>query len=135
MNINDLKIRLSEVLTELLNTKFKSKLQLARALDSNATSITQYIEGKRTYPQADFIFNLCTKIGISPTWLILGVGEKYLSEKINTVNGNGNTVGYIGNNNSNITQVMHSNDILVQENESLKREITLLREMVDMLKK
>lgn len=135
MITNELKNRIADVLNEILIEKFKkNKSKLSEALQSNSTSINNYLKST-TFPQADFIYNLCTELGVNPTWLILGIGDKYLSDKINTVNGNGNTVGYIGNNNSNITQVMHSNDILHSENEALKREVTLLREMVELYKK
>ncbi|ANF51719.1 hypothetical protein A0O34_14930 [Chryseobacterium glaciei] len=120
---------LSEELFEGNLTKF------GKSIETSDTSISNYINGS-SFPGFQFIFKLCTKLNIDPNWLILGLGERYLSETINNVNGNDNNVGYqkIGNNNSNITQVMHSNDILHNENDALKRENELLREMLEILK-
>jgi len=135
MNANELKFRLSKVLKESLVSNYKSKSKLAIALDSNATSISQYMDDLKTFPQADFIYNLCRVLSINPTWLIFGIGEKELKDESEILGNESKNVSQkIGNNNSNIIQIMHSNDILHSENESLKRENTLLREMVELYK-
>lgn len=125
-NSNDIKERIAEVLLEL-SLKFKSRGKLAEELDSNSTSIKQYMETKNTYPQVDFIYRLCVKANINPNWLILGQGAKMLNEKEQYSFQNA-----VGGNNSKITQIMHSNNILTHDNEALKRENDLLREMLDL---
>ncbi|MDR2205798.1 MAG: helix-turn-helix transcriptional regulator [Flavobacteriaceae bacterium] len=80
----------------------------------------------------DIIYEIISKFNISPNWLVLGIGDMILSEDDNSINVGG--CQKVGNNSPNATQIMHSNNILLNENESLKRENELLREMVDMLK-
>ena len=129
--MSDIKERIKLLLEELFDNNAS---EFGRNVEFSDTAIKNYIKGQSN-PGFEFIYGLCSKLGINPTWLILGIGERDLPKNI-SVNGNGNSVGVlkIGNNNSNITQIMHSNDMLANENEALKREIALLKEMVELYK-
>ncbi len=130
--MNELKERIKMISEELFEgnaTKF------GKSVGSSDTSISNYINGT-SFPGFQFLYNVCSQLNISPNWLILGLGEKDLTININN-HGNGNTVGIqkVGDNNSSVSQVIHSNELLHTENEALKREIILLREMLELYKK
>lgn len=127
MEMSNLKFRIEEILNDLFKG---NKSKMAREIESSQPSITKWIEGI-SFPEYKAVYNLCTVSNINPTWLILGIGKREFRE----INEPLNNIAYqIGSNNSNITQIMHSNDILIHENDALKRENMLLREMVELYK-
>ena len=128
MEMRDLKFRISELLKDKFNG---NKSEMARVINSSQPSITKWIEGI-SFPEYKAIYNLCVESKINPIWLILGVGKR----ELDTENSSGGISAYqIGSSNSNITQISHSNHILANENEALKTENLLLREMIEVYKK
>lgn len=124
--MNEIKFRLEEILNDLFDG---NKSEMARAIEASQPSIKKWIEGI-SFPGYEALYNLCTEVNINPMWLILGIGNRQMIDKEN--NSNNNVAYQIGSKNSTITQIMHSNDILEHENKALKREITLLQEIVEM---
>lgn len=121
----------------ILDTRFNgNQSEMARELNYSQPTIRNYIEADRL-PKYDFIFKLCVTLGISPNWLILGIGNSSLSEnqiKNAYVNfGNGDNTTQVINNNSEY-QHIHQIEMLNEKVESLKKENELLREINSILK-
>lgn len=134
--MNHIKSRIKAI----LDTKFNGNhSEMARQLNVSHTTILNYVENNRL-PKYEFIFNVCVTLGISPNWLILGLGERSLdSSKLK----NNNNYFNLGTG-ENATQIIHNNDdskysqmiieSLKEKVESLNRENQLLREMNYLLK-
>lgn len=132
--MNRIKLRLRKI----LDIEFKGNhSEMARTLNVSHTSINNYIEHNRP-PNYKFIMNMIDILGVSPNWLLLGIGDIYL-KKTDDKSNNYYNLG-IGKNNH---QIIYNNeyyhnaqqlDFLLEKNSSLERENQLLREMNELLK-
>ena len=75
----------------LIKAKFKSKAQFSRAIGVPDSTLRQWVD-HGAEPPADAITQICLATGVSPHWLILGIGSMFfevdpdaLSAKIKNV--------------------------------------------------
>lgn len=52
--------------------------EVGRIVGCSAESVRRYLQGQ--LPSVEFIYSFCSRLDISPTWLILGVGEFHLGD-------------------------------------------------------
>lgn len=52
--------------------------EVGRIVGCSAESVRRYLQGQ--IPSLEFIYSFCSRLDISPTWLILGVGDFHLGE-------------------------------------------------------
>lgn len=72
METDLIKKRISKALESALNSgKYKNKAELSNKLKTNPTSLNKYLAGD-TFPQIDWIYNLCTELRVSPNWIVFG---------------------------------------------------------------
>lgn len=139
--MDNIKYRILEIVDE----RFKgNKAAFSRAIDGNHSSVNKYIKGDG-YPDYKTLYNICTKLSISASWLLLG--EEQNTTNNTTIN---NTTNNIRNHNSGSKSNSMSSDIyahldfkilklekesLMREIESLKREVRLQSELLEIYRK
>lgn len=122
--MNDIKSRLKYILHSHYDG---NSSEMARSLNVTHTTINNYIEKGRIL-RTDFVQAICSDIGISPNWLILGVGEQYLkNEELKKAP----TYFNLGTGRD-ATQIIHHNGG-VEDTAYLKLKIQALEEKVGML--
>lgn len=120
--MNDIKSRLKYILHSHYDG---NSSEMARSLKVTHTTINNYIEKGRIL-RTDFVQAICSDIGISPNWLILGIGEQYLkNEELK------NAPTYFNLTGRNTTQIINNGG--VEDTAYLKLKIQALEEKVGML--
>ncbi len=71
---------LGDRIKELAADKSMTLKDFCDHIDVSKRTIQNYIGGIST-PNGEFLIDLSARIGVSPTWLLLGNGNKYLDEK------------------------------------------------------
>lgn len=52
--------------------------EVGRIVGCSAESVRRYLQGQM--PSVEFVYAFCSRLGISPTWLLLGVGDFHLGD-------------------------------------------------------
>lgn len=126
--------QIGERILEIVEERFQgNKAAFARAIDGSHTSVNKYIKGEG-YPDYKTLYNICTKLDVNCSWLLTGKeeGKTIINKTINNIendnSGNQKT--------TNKDLSLHPDfKILKAENESLKREIKLQNELLDIYRK